>query len=455
MSDALGPLPGLDELASVMMPVADRFVGAGHRLYLVGGVVRDLVVVSDRAEPVSGGDIDLTTDARPAEIRRLIEPLADTVWAQGERFGTIGARVFDHHVEITTHRAEAYDPESRKPTVTFGDDLEGDLERRDFTINAAAIELPGGRLHDPHGGIADLRARILRTPLSAEVSFTDDPLRMLRAARFIPRFGLTAAPELIAAATSLAARLDIVSVERVSDELERLLAVTDPRAGFDFLVETGLLTHVVPALAEMDVDRPDQPDRSELVSVAALASAEVGQWAEGSAERSLVRRAGLLWLVRHRAAEQLGRLRYSRADTGATVGLLDAVDQAIGPATVTGPAEPTPPLVRSMALTVGPGGLGVVKALVANLATAGLIDDPGYPAELARLIDHLSATEDLGDLDGPLSGAEVMKALDLDPGPDVGRAVARLRQLRLEQGPLDPGEARRQLRDWWSSEAEG
>jgi poly(A) polymerase len=418
--------------------VADRFRRSGFRIFLVGGVVRDLVLARDRGGPLEGGDIDLTTDARPADIKELLRPLAEVIWDQGERFGTIGARVQGRILEVTTHRAESYDPKSRKPVVSFGDHISDDLARRDFTINAAAIELPGGEFHDPHGGIGDLRERVLRTPLSPEVSFTDDPLRMLRAARFIPRFDLTPSEDLIAAATDLAGRLDIVSVERIADEMERLLAVAAPRAGFEFLVRTGLLPHVVPGLGSVDV-------AVALASVTAPAPDDRSGRADPS-RLVLVRRAGLLWPVRDRAAALLGRLRYSRAETTRTVQLLEAVDEAVGPSGTEAPM--TVPAVRRLAVRTGPEGLLAVANLSANLAGIGQAD-PERVVRLIDLIGELSRTEDLADLTGPLSGAEVMDLLGLEPGPDVGRALTMLRELRIERGPLTADEARRELLGRW------
>lgn len=434
MSDAFGPLSGLDDLARVVTPVAERFREAGYRLFLVGGVVRDLVVARDRGQPLAGNDIDLTTDARPADIRRLIEPLADVIWDQGERFGTIGARVAGRSLEITTHRAEAYDPESRKPMVSFGDDISGDLARRDFTINAAAIELPNGTLHDPHDGLRDLRHHVLRTPLSPEVSFTDDPLRMLRAARFIPRFGLAPSPEVEAAASELAGRLDIVAVERVADELERLLLVRAPRSGFDFLVEVGLLTHVIPELSTVD--------DAGIEAAVALASAtgEGDAWSPGDLDR-LVRRAGLLWPVRSTATEQLARLRYSKAETTRTRNLLDAVERGLT-------ADPNPSTVRRLAASAGSDALVAVATLATNLVGVGLAR-LGPVAELVRVIEELLRTENLSDLNGPLSGAEIMELLDLEPGPAVGRALNRQRELRIERGPLSGDEVSAAMLEWW------
>ncbi len=413
--------------------------------------MRDLVVARELERPLSGNDIDLTTEARPEEIKRLLVPLADVIWDQGARFGTIGAKVGGRAIEITTHRAEAYDPDSRKPMVSFGDDIADDLARRDFTINAAAIELPTGALHDPHGGLDDLRKRLLRTPLSPEVSFTDDPLRMLRAARFIPRFGLVPSPELTNAARDLAGRLDIVAVERVADELERLLGVRRPRAGFDFLVEIGLLSHVVPDLATLSPQ--------ELEAAVALASVtgdepptgegrgpDDGGWTPGPIDQ-LVRRAGLLWPIRHRATEQLGRLRYSKAETTRTQSLLDAVERGIT-------EEPSAATVRQLAAVAGADALIAVATLATNLVGVGLA--PLAPvADLVRLIEELMRTEDLSDLDGPLSGAEIMELLDLEPGPAVGRALTRQRELRIERGPLDGDDVRSALRDWWRQDPAG
>ncbi len=240
-----------------LAPLGERFAAAGHRLYLVGGAVRDLLVGGDAA----GGDRDLTTDARPEEVKQLLRGWADAVWTQGERFGTIGARRDRPDgtaltVEITTFRGERYDDDSRKPEVTFADTIEEDLARRDFTINAMALELldDDAVLVDPYGGAADLAAATLRTPLSPEISFDDDPLRMLRAARFIARFGLTPMPELVAAVRHRGDRLAIVSAERIRDELDKLIVVDSPAPGLWFLVDTGLAEHFLPELPALRLE---------------------------------------------------------------------------------------------------------------------------------------------------------------------------------------------------------
>jgi poly(A) polymerase len=233
-------------------PLAEAFAAAGHRLYLVGGVVRDAIL--DRLRPDL--DLDFTTDALPEQTERVLAGAGvDAVWTQGKKFGTIGARVKGRTVEITTHRADAYSPDSRKPEVVFADAVEADLSRRDFTVNAMALSLPDLRLIDPFGGAADLAASRLRTPLSPEESFSDDPLRMMRAARFIAGYDLTPDPELVAAVTSMRARLDIVSDERIRDELDKLMVVERPGPGLWFLVQTGLAEEFLPELPALGLEQ--------------------------------------------------------------------------------------------------------------------------------------------------------------------------------------------------------
>ena len=239
--------PLLDETAWL----CERFQQSGHRLYLVGGVVRDAVLNRLRPE----ADLDLTTDARPAEIKRLVSDGADAVWDQGERFGTIGVVRGGRHYEITTHRAEAYVPESRKPEVAFADAVEVDLSRRDFTVNAMALNVSDLQLVDPFDGLADLAAGRLRTPLSPHDSFTDDPLRMMRAARFIAGFGLRPEPGVTEAVEALRDRLDIVSAERIRDELDKLVVVERPSEGLRFLVSTGLADQFLPELSGLALEQ--------------------------------------------------------------------------------------------------------------------------------------------------------------------------------------------------------
>ena len=239
--------PLLDEVA----PLAERFMAAGFRLYLVGGCVRDAILGLDIAQR----DLDFTTDARPDDIERIVRPWVDAVWLQGKRFGTIGALKDERPYEITTHRADVYTPDSRKPEVAYSDKVEADLARRDFTVNAMALSLPGSDLIDPHGGIADLAALRLRTPLSPEESFADDPLRMLRAARFIAGYDLEPDPDLVEAVKAMHGRLSIVSAERIRDELDKLLVVPVPGPGLWFLVNTGLAGEFLPELPGLALEQ--------------------------------------------------------------------------------------------------------------------------------------------------------------------------------------------------------
>lgn len=416
------PLPGLDTIMPLVEEVAQRFAHRGHRLYLVGGVVRDLALGSLSA----ADDIDLTTDATPRQIKDLVAPVATALWTQGERFGTIGATVNGRALEITTHRAEAYDPASRKPVVVFGRSVRDDLERRDFTINAMAVSLPDGELIDPFGGLDHLRQRTLATPLSPTESFSDDPLRMLRAARFIPRFDLEPEPGVAEAARTLADRLGIVSVERVNHELERLLALAGPGPGVAFLHRCRLLVEIVPAYR-------DQPP-------AALERA--AGWAAGSGS-ALVRRAGLVQpLGPDGARVALNRLRYSRAVVSATINLLTTLPAVTG----TG-AGPQPVDVRRVVDRVGLAAMDDLGQLAANV----------LGAEAARpffaLLDELSTREDLGDLSVSLTGRQIMSHLGLDPGPEVGEATRHLRHRRLVDGPLTEAQARSALDRWWAERA--
>ncbi|MGZ4759900.1 MAG: CCA tRNA nucleotidyltransferase, partial [Acidimicrobiales bacterium] len=243
--------PILDETR----PLAERFAADGKRIYLVGGIVRDLLLGDVDLHGDAEVDIDLTTDARPKDTKRLLAGWADAVWTQGERFGTIGCQKDGRQFEITTHRAEVYLEDSRKPDVVYSDAIESDLSRRDFTINAMALALPEPELIDPFGGAADLAAKVLRTPLDPHESFSDDPLRMMRAARFIAKYGVEPDPAMVAAVVEMRDRLEIVSAERIRDELDKLLVVEDPSPGLWFLVDTGLVDEFLPELPAMRLEQ--------------------------------------------------------------------------------------------------------------------------------------------------------------------------------------------------------
>ena len=390
--------------------LAERFAAGGYRIYLVGGIVRDAML----GKPLDTAlDLDLTTDAQPLAVKSILEGWADTLWTQGERFGTIGARIGDRLVEITTHRTERYQPGSRKPEVVFADAIEADLSRRDFTVNAMAVELPDGELVDPFGGADDLRVGRLRTPLDPEATFSDDPLRMLRAARFLAQFEMQADPKMMGAMRAMADRLSIVAHERRRDELDRLLALPNPGPGFAMLFSAGLGDQVLgvaddgsAALERLEVVGDDPTAR-----LAALL-ADVGT--PGEVRAALVARR-------------------------ATTAVCRAVSTALAAArrAVEHPPQTLPELRR-----------WVVDAEPHRdqaLAVASALGDVGALAEdVAALLDAEP------DLCGPsvLDGGEIMALLELEPGPEVGAAVEELRRHRLEFGPLTAEDAQAHLLQW-------
>lgn len=399
----------LEALRALIGPTAQRLAADGHRLYFVGGIVRDLLL--------GGGDfsdVDLTTDARPKAIKAALGGSAEALWGQGERFGTIGAMIDGVAVEITTHRAESYDEASRKPVVSFGDDLGTDLSRRDFTINAMAIEVSSGELIDPYEGYRDLTDRQLRTPLDPEISFTDDPLRMLRAARFIPRFDLTAAPEVVATATALSERLSIVSGERIHDELAKLLALPSPLAGLHFLADTGLLDQIGLGSSAGSLD-----------TIASLPTASA-------------RRVGLLSSVSdEEVVGFLQALRFSNADRKAIKRTL------AGSRSLVAAAGPVKRELRAVAARVGDATMDDVVSLLPLFGAS-----EGAAEAIAESLSELRDSEDLDDRTPPLEGNEIMALLGVPAGPAIGQAVGHLEDLRLERGPLSAEEAAQELRRW-------
>lgn len=406
-------------IISESAPLTDAFDRAGHRLFLVGGIVRDLFLDVSIVDDPARLDLDFTTDARPEEVRRLIAPIVDNVWVQGERFGTIAAHLDGRLVEITTHRAEAYDPSSRKPDVVFADDVDVDLSRRDFTVNAMAVELTSGapRLIDPYGGLDDLDARRLATPLSPDISFSDDPLRMLRAARFVARLGLRPDDGVVSAMRDMAERLSVVSAERIRDELDKLLLIDDPRPGLTLLLDTGVARRALPELAATHLDAVAAAPVDPLLRLATV----------------LVR--GGPSGARRRANE----LRRSRAETATVVGLVSALEPVLEP----GRSWSDGDLRRLVA-----AGRDRLDDLPALLRAVGRTTGGD---ELARRLVALGEFEDLRDLQPPLDGAAVMTLLGIGPGPEIGAALDVLREARLDNGPMDREQAERRLDEWWST----
>jgi poly(A) polymerase len=455
--------PVLDEIS----PLTQRFAAAGHRLYLVGGTVRDLLV-ADEADDV---DFDATTEARPAEIKACLSGWADAVWTQGERFGTIGAKKGDRTYEITTHRAEAYNDDSRKPHVEFADDIETDLSRRDFTINAMALEVTASSpsLVDPFGGAGDLVTRTLRTPLSPEVSFSDDPLRMLRAARFIARYQLQPVPELTAAVGAMHGRLEIVSAERIRDELDKLITVPHPSAGLWFTIETGLADEFLPELPSMRLEqdpihrhkdvlshtlavvenvRPDmRPDFDFRRTRLAALFHDVGK----PQTRGYQKGKGVTFHHHDAVGARMTRkrlvaLRYSNDDVEAIAELV-----ALHLRFHTYEMGWTDSAVRRYVRDAGPllAELNVLTrcdCTTRNERKAAMLSK--RMDELEDRIGELAEREELASIRPQLDGKQVMDQLGIGPGPLVGKALAFLLEIRLEEGMLDDADIRQRLDQW-------
>lgn len=453
--------PVLDEVR----PLADAFAAASHRIYLVGGIVRDQLLGRDLG---AGADLDLTTDATPAQIKAVVGPLSDAMWTQGERFGTIGAKLGDRTFEITTHRAESYAPDSRKPEVAFGTDIVDDLARRDFTVNAMALALPTAEqpapeLVDPFGGVADLAANRLRTPQAPEVSFTDDPLRMLRAARFIAGYGLEPDAELVEAVRTHAHRLEIVSAERIRDELDKLLVVPDPSAGLWFVADTGLADLFLPELGAMRLEQDPIHHHKDVLAHTIAVTAK-------TRPERLVRLAALLHDVGKPKTRSFG-------EGGVTFHHHEVVGARLA-------------RDRMQALKYSADDVEVVRTLVylhlrfhtykmgwTDAAVRRFVRDAGdqldrlieltrcdcttrnqrKAAQLARRMDELEERiarlreqEALDAIRPDLDGRQVMDHLGIGPGRHIGQALDHLLEVRLEEGPLGEDEALRRLDAWWA-----
>jgi poly(A) polymerase len=451
-------------------PLADdlgrRFESAGHHLALVGGSVRDALLGR------LGDDLDFTTDARPEAIQGLLRGWADSHWDVGIAFGTVGGRKDDVTVEVTTYRAESYDRSSRKPDVTYGDDLEGDLLRRDFTVNAMAVRLPGTSFVDPYGGLTDLTNRVLRTPGRPEDSFSDDPLRMLRAARFAAQLGFTVAPDVAAAMSAMAERIGIVSAERIRDELVKLMLAPDPRAGLALIVETGLADHILPELPRLKLEI-DEHHRHKDVYEHTLTVVEQAIDLEPDGPDFVLRFAALMHDVgkpKTRRFEGTGGVSFHHHEVvGAKLTRKrmqalrfsnDLIDQVSGLVELHlrfhgyGTGEWTDSAVRRYVRDAG--------ALLPRLhlltradcttrnrrraaALAGAYDD------LEQRIDRLAEEEELASIRPDLDGTEIMAILGIEPGREVGEAYRFLLDLRLDRGPLPPEEAEDALRSWWAA----
>ncbi|WP_128377514.1 CCA tRNA nucleotidyltransferase [Streptomyces cavernae] len=460
-------------------PVADdlarRFKEAGFSLALVGGSVRDALLGR------LGNDLDFTTDARPDDVLKIVRPWADAVWEVGIAFGTVGAQKEalvgeerqSFQIEITTYRSEAYDRTSRKPEVSYGDSIEQDLVRRDFTVNAMAVALPEKEFIDPHDGLKDLADRVLRTPSTPEESFSDDPLRMMRAARFAAQLDFEVAPDVVAAMTEMAERIDIVSAERVRDELNKLILSAHPRKGLTLLVETGLADRVLPELPALRLER-DEHHRHKDVYDHTLIVLEQAMALEEDGPDLTLRLAALLHDIgkpRTRRFEKDGRVSFHHHEvvgakmTKKRMTALKYPNEMIKDVSRLvelhlrfhgyGTGEWTDSAVRRYVRDAGPLLDRLHKLTRSDCTTR----NKRRAAALSRAYDgleeriaQLQEQEELDAIRPDLDGNQIMEVLGVAPGPIVGQAYKFLLELRLENGPMEHDAAVAALKEWWAEQ---
>ncbi|MDQ1694962.1 MAG: poly(A) polymerase [Frankiaceae bacterium] len=456
-------------VAPTTQRLADLFTAAGHELYLVGGPVRDALL--GRLHD----DLDFATDAHPDRVLQLVSPLGPT-WTTGIDFGTVGVQLTDgdvqHRCEITTFRNDSYDPRSRKPEVRFGSSIEGDLSRRDFTVNAMAIQLPLQAAHpvvDPFGGLTDLSRRLLRTPVAAEQSFDDDPLRMLRAARFTAQLGFSVDPAALAAIRTMASRLSIVSAERVRDELVKLVLAPEPRRGLELLVDTGLAEYCIPELGRLK-ETVDEHRRHKDVYAHTLTVLEQAIALETDGPDLVLRLAALLHDIGKPKTKSVGpggkvsfhhhevvgaamtrqrltELRFPKDVVDDVSRLVELHLRFHGYAE----GEWTDSAVRRYVRDAGPllerlHRLTRSDCTTRNPAKVRALSS-AYDS-LEQRINELAEQEDLQRMRPDLDGNEIMEILDIGPGPLVGQAYRHLLEQRIDRGSLPHDEAVAELRRW-------
>jgi len=401
------------EIVNTAADLTNLFKDNGFRLYFVGGIVRDLLL----GYKPDVQDLDCTTDASPKEIKRIVQPIADAVWLQGERFGTVGMRVNGTNYEITTHRAESYVDDSRKPVVNFSTNLSDDLIRRDFTVNAMAVDTATGELFDPYGGVKDLEEMTLRTPMDPEESFTDDPLRILRAARFIAAYGFSPTGDLLQAAQKISERLNIVSTERIRDEIFRLLSVEDPRLGLKFLSASKTASYVFPEVFELSEERQEM-----LFNQVSLVEAE-----------PLMRLAVFKEMIPD------SRLRSFRLSSKELV-YVEKIRNALVLLEKNDQNDWSDAKFRRLAFDTE-GALDDVVRIWERI----------FPKNLT-VINELKRLNEAGEFTTfkPFfDGETIMNELGIEPGPDVGTVTDWLINLRIEEGSLSEEQVKQKLHIWW------
>jgi len=460
--------------------LGERFAAAGHELHLVGGTVRDTLLAGGDADALADVDLDFATSARPEETERIVRPWATAVWLTGAEFGTVSCQREEpgqppRKVEITTYRSDVYTPGSRHPEVQFGDTIDADLARRDLTVNAMAVRVPDFAFVDPHGGLGDLRRKLLRTPIDPATSFGDDPLRMVRLARFASVLDATADTAAVDAATKMADELTTVSAERIRDELVKLLTGVNPRAGIELLAQTGLVRHVLPELEVLESCQ-DPMHRHKDVYAHTLAVVENAMALETGGPDFVLRLAALLHDVGKPDTKQLHgdgtvtfhhhdvvgarmtrqRMRELRFDKDTTKAVSELVRMHLRFHTYK--MGWTDSAVRRYVRDAGPL-LEQLNALTRADVTTG---NQRKAARIQRHVDDLEVRivelreqEELDALRPPIDGNQIMRHLGVRPGPVVGEAWQFLLEERLDRGPMTDDEAYAALDTWWATRADG
>jgi poly(A) polymerase len=459
--------------------LGDLFAGAGHELYLVGGTVRDTLLAGGEAAALDGVDLDFATSARPEETERLLATWTrdhGTVWLTGARFGTVSAAKRGRQVEITTFRSEVYTPESRHPDVTYGDDLGGDLARRDFTVNAMAVRVPQFEFVDLFGGLADLNRRVLRTPIEPERSFADDPLRMVRLARFAAQLAADPDDATLAAASAMADRLTTISAERIRDELVKLMTAAEPTRGVDLLTRSGLAAHALPELVKLDACT-DPLHRHKDVYAHTLAVVENAMALEEDGPDFTLRFAALMHDVGKPRTRQIHpdgtvtfhhhemvghkltrhRMRELKFDNQTTKDVAELVKLHLRFHTFK--MGWTDAAVRRYVRDAGHLLDRLNQLTRADVTTRNQRKARAIQQRMDILearIAELAEQEQLDAMRPPVDGNAIMSHLGIPPGPLVGEAWSHLLELRIEAGPMDEAAALAALDEWWAArEADG
>jgi poly(A) polymerase len=466
LEQALKPITGL------LSEIGELFKNVGFEISLVGGPVRDALL----GKAVK--DLDFTTNARAEVIQKILKPWAENIWDVGIKFGTVGAKKNDFSLEITTYRSEVYDPSSRKPEVNFGNSLLEDLTRRDFTINAIALKLPEFEIVDPHNGVNDLINQKLSAPIDPEILFSEDPLRMLRAARFISKLDLVVDKNIIEAVEKLKSRLSVVSRERISDEFSKLLLLESPRKGLEFLVQTKLAEEFLPELPALQLE-VDEHHRHKDVYHHTLIVLEQAIDLEKSHEPQLapdlvLRIAALLHDIgkpktrkfeaggrvsfhhhevvgARMAKKRLHELRFSKEIINDVSKLVELHLRFHG----FGSGLWTDSAVRRYVRDAGDQLLRLHKLTRADSTTRNQKKADELQKNYDKLeerISELSKKEELAKIRPDLNGQEIMEILNLPPGPLVGKAYEYLLEIRIEQGPQTKEAAKADLLTWWQNQ---